>query len=90
MQGAGLLSNTMYNTFDIVPKSLIIQAKACSELPSTGRFKPWKGCMGSSCECRPLQETSYWKSQNQRWNIIPPDWELIADRVCETVLVRRK
>lgn len=91
-QGAGLLSNIMYNPFEIIPKSLISQEKA----------RPFKTTFNRQIH---TMENLYGKhlkipvfSRNQLAQMVEPmleyyparDRDLIADRVCETVLVRQK
>ena len=63
MHGAGLLSNTMYNTFDIVPKSLIIQAKARPCRTTFNRqIRAMEGLYGKQLRMPTFTRNSYWKS----------------------------
>lgn len=91
-QGAGLLSNMMYAPPDIIPKALVGGAKA----------RPFQTTFNRQIK---TMESLYGKqlvvpkfSRGELYNIVAPclpyygsrDRELIADRVCETVLIRQK
>ena len=91
-QGAGLLSNVMYSSFEIVPKSLISQAKA---RPFQATFNRQVHTM-ENLYGKPLEIPSF--TREQLAQMVKPlleyyptrDRELIANRVCETVLVRQR
>lgn len=91
-QGAGLLSNVMYSSFEIVPKSLISQAKA---RPFQATFNRQVHTM-ENLYGKPLETPSF--TRELLAQMVKPlleyyptrDRELIADRVCETVLLRQK
>ena len=91
-QGAGLLSNVMYNPFEIVPKSLISQAKA---RPFQTTFNRQVHTMENLCG-KQLEIPSF--TREQLAQMVMPlleyyparDRDLIAGRICETVLVRQK
>lgn len=91
-QGAGLLSNMLYAPMDIIPKTLIAQAKA---RPFHTTFNRQKRTM-QALYGRQLDIPQF--SRNTLYEMLQPlllyyperDRELIADRVCETVLIRQK
>lgn len=91
-QGAGLLSNTLYAPFDIVPRSLI----------QTLRARPFHTTFNRQIH---TMQSLYGKqlrlprfSREALYALVEPllpyyprrDQPLIADRVCETVLYRQK
>lgn len=91
-QGAGLLSNVQFSPMDIMPASLIRELRARPFHTTFNRqLHTAQGLYGKQldlprftrdqimCELRPLLE--YYPSR---------DRSLIADRVCETVLLRQK
>ena len=90
--GAGLLSNVMYSSFEIVPKSLIPQAKA---RPFQTTFNRQIHTMENLYR-KQLEIPSF--TREQLAQMVEPlleyyparDRELIANRVCETVLLRQK
>lgn len=91
-QGAGLLSNTLYAPFGIIPQSLIKEAKA---RPFQTTFNRQVRTM-ESLYGRQLQVPHF--TRKELYDLVEPllpyypqrDQALIADRVCETVLYRQK
>lgn len=91
-QGAGLLSNVMYAPFEIVPKTLIAQAKA---RPFQTTFNRQIRTMESLYGCQ-LKIPVF--TRDELFAMVEPlldyyparDRGLIADRVCETILTRQK
>lgn len=91
-QGAGVLSNVMYSPMDIVPKSLISSAQA---RPFNTTFNRQIRAM-QSLYGKQLDIPKF--TRNQLYEMLQPlllyyaerDRALIADRVCETVLVCQK
>ncbi len=91
-QGAGLLSNTMYSPMDIIPKSLIADVKA---RPFRTTFNRQIRAM-QSLYGRVLSIPQF--TRKELYDLIEPllpyyavrDQALIADRVCETILIRQK
>ena len=91
-QGAGFLSNVMYSPMDIVPKSLIASAQARPFNTTFNRqIKTMQNLYGKQLDIPKF-------TRNQLYDMLQPllpyyaerDQALIADRVCETVLVRQK
>lgn len=91
-QGAGLLSNVMYAPMDIVPQSLIANVKARPFQTTFNRqIKAMQGMYGKQLRIP-------YFSRNQLTELVQPllpyypvrDRELIADRVCEVILIRQK
>ncbi len=91
-QGAGLLSNTLYAPFEIVPRSLIPESKA---RPFQTTFNRQIHTMESLYGIQ-LQIPRF--TRKELYDLAEPllpyyprrDQALIADRVCETVLYRQK
>ena len=91
-QGAGLLSNVMYSPMHIVPKSLIESVKARPFNTTFNRqIKTMQSLYGKQLSIPKF-------SHNDLHDLVKPmlpyyatrDQELIADRVCETVIIRQK
>ena len=91
-QGAGFLSNVMYSPMDIVPKSLISSAQARPFNTTFNRqIKTMQNLYGKQLDIPKF-------TRSQLYEMIQPllpyyaerDQYLIADRVCETILVRQK
>ena len=91
-QGAGFLSNVMYSPMDIVPKSLIASAQARPFNTTFNRqIKTMQNLYGKQLNIPKFP-------RNQLYEMLQPllpyyaerDQALIADRICETVLVRQK
>lgn len=91
-QGAGFLSNVMYSPMDIVPKSLITSAQARPFNTTFNRqIKTMQNLYGKQLDIPKF-------TRNQLYEMLQPllpyyaerDQALIADRVCETILVRQK
>lgn len=91
-QGAGLLSNMMYFPMDIIPKSLIANVKARPFNTTFNRqIKTMQSLYG-----RHLYIPQF--TRRELYSMVEPllpyyatrDQALIADRVCETVLLRQK
>ena len=91
-QGAGLLSNVMYSSFEIVPKSLISQAKARPFQTTFNRqIHTMENLYGKQLEIPSFTREQLAQMVKPLLEYYPArDRELIADRVCETVLVRQK
>ena len=91
-QGAGLLSNVMYSSFEIVPKSLISQAKARPFQATFNRqVHTMENLYGKPLEIPDFTRTQLAQMVKPLLEYYPTrDRELIADRVCETVLVRQR
>ena len=91
-QGAGLLSNVMYNSFEIIPKSLISQAKARPFQTTFNRqIHTMESLYGNQLEIPDFTRTQLAQMVEPMLEYYPArDRDLIADRVCETVLVRQK
>lgn len=91
-QGAGLLSNMMYAPVDIVPKALISSARARPFQTTFNRqIRTMQGLYGRQLSIRKFT----WQELNEMLQPLLPyypqrDRELIADRVCETILIRQK
>ena len=91
-QGAGFLSNVMYSPMDIVPKSLIASTQARPFNTTFNRqIKAMQNLYGKQLDMPKF-------TRNQLYEMLQPlllyyaerDQALIADRVCETILVRQK
>ena len=91
-QGAGLLSNVMYSPFEIVPKSLISQAKARPFQPTFNRqIHTMENLYGKQLEIPSFTREQLAQMVEPLLEYYPArDRELIANRVCETVLLRQK
>ena len=91
-QGAGLLSNVMYNPFEIVPKSLISQANARPFQTTFNRqIHTMENLYGKQLEVPSFTRELLAQMVKPPLEYYPArDRELIADRVCETVLLRQK
>ena len=90
-QGAGFLSNMMYSPMDIVPKSLIASATARPFNTTFNRqVKTMQNLYGKQLEIPKF-------TRGELYDMIQPllpyyaerDQSLIADRVCETILIRQ-
>ncbi len=91
-QGAGLLSNTMYAPIHIIPKTLIANAQARPFNTTFNRqIKTMQGMYGKQ-----LYLPGF--TRRELYEMLEPllpyyaarDRDLIADRVCETILIRQK
>ena len=91
-QGAGFLSNVMYSPMDIVPKALISGTQARPFNTTFNRqIRTMQNLYG-----RQLDFPKF--TRNQLYEMLQPllpyyaerDRALIADRVCETILIRQK
>lgn len=91
-QGAGLLSNMMYSPMHIIPKTLIAEAKARPFNTTFNRqMRAMQGMYGKQLNLPHFART-------ELYEILEPllpyyaarDREVIADRVCETILIRQK
>ena len=91
-QGAGLLSNVMYNPLEIIPKSLITQAKARPFQTTFNRqIRTMENLYGKQLEIPTFTRKQLTQMVEPMLEYYPArDRDLIADRVCETVLVRQK
>ena len=91
-QGAGLLSNVMYNPLEIIPKSLITQTKARPFQTTFNRqIRAMESLYGKQLEIPDFTRKQLTQMVKPLLEYYPTrDRELIADRVCETVLVRQK
>lgn len=91
-QGAGLLSNVMYSPFEIVPKLLISQAKARPFQTTFNRqIHTMENLYGKQLEIPSFTWVQLAQMVTPLLEYYPArDRELIADRVCETVLLRQK
>lgn len=90
-QGAGLLSNTMYAPLDIVPKTLIHDAKARPLHTTFNRqVKTMWSLYGKQLAIPTFSRSELWQMVQPLLEYYPTrDGELIADRVCETIFVRQ-
>lgn len=90
-QGAGLLSNVMYSPFEIVPKSLISLAKARPFQTTFNRqIHTMENLYGKQLEIPSFTREQLAQMVKPLLEYYPTrDRELIADRVCETVLLRQ-
>ncbi len=91
-QGAGLLSNMMYSPMHIIPKTLIAEAKARPFNTTFNRqIRTMQGMYGKQLS---LPHFAWGELYEMLEPLLPyyaaRDRELIADRVCETILVRQK
>lgn len=91
-QGAGLLSNMMYSPMHIIPKTLIAEAKARPFNTTFNRqIRTMQGMYGKQLRLPHF-------ARGELYEMLEPllpyyaarDRELIADRVCETILIRQK
>lgn len=91
-QGAGLLSNTMYCPMNIIPKTLIADAQARPFHTTFNRqIRTMQGMYGKQLYIPRF-------TRRELYEMLEPllpyyaarDRELIADRVCETILTRQK
>ena len=91
-QGAGLLSNVMYNPFEIIPKFLISQAKARPFQATFNRqIHTVESLYGKQLKIPTFTRTQLAQMVEPLLEYYPTrDRDLIADRICETVLVRQK
>ena len=91
-QGAGLLSNVMYNHLEIIPKSLITQAKARPFQTAFNRqIRAMENLYGKQLKVPTFTQKQLTQMVYPMLEYYPArDRDLIADRVCETVLVRQK
>lgn len=91
-QGAGLLSNVMYSPFEIVPKSLISQAKARPFQTTFNRqIYTMENLYGKQLKIPSFTREQLAQMVEPLLEYYPTrDRELIADRVCETILLRQK
>ena len=91
-QGAGLLSNVMYNPFEIVSKSLISQANARPFQTTFNRqIHTMENLYGKQLEIPSFTQEQLAQMVKPLLEYYPArDRELIADRVCETILLRQK
>lgn len=91
-QGAGLLSNTLYAPFDIVPQNLIRGAKARPFQTTFNRqAHTMEGLYGVQLQIPRFTRGELYALVEPLLPYYPQrDQALIADRVCETVLYRQK
>ncbi len=91
-QGAGLLSNVMYNPFEIIPQSLISQAKARPFKTTFNRqIHTMENLYGRHLKIPVFSVNQLARMVKSMLEYYPArDRDLIADRVCETMLVRQK
>ena len=91
-QGAGLLSNVMYGPLEIIPKSMISQAKARPfQITFNRQIHTMENLYGKQLEIPSFTREQLAQMVKPLLEYYPTrDRELIADRVCETVLVRQK
>ena len=91
-QGAGLLSNMMYSPMHIIPKTLIADAQARPFNTTFNRqIRTMQGMYGKQLNLPRF-------TRRELYEMLEPllpyyaarDRDLIADRVCETVLTRQK
>lgn len=91
-QGAGLLSNMMYCPMHIIPKTLIAEAQARPFHTTFNRqIRTMQGMYGKQLNMPRF-------TRGELYEMLEPllpyyaarDRELIADRVCETILTRQK
>ena len=91
-QGAGLLSNTMYCPMNIIPKTLIADAQARPFRTTFNRqIRTMQGMYGKQLNMPRF-------TRGELYEMLEPllpyyaerDRELIAERVCETILTRQK
>lgn len=91
-QGAGFLSNVMYAPMGIVPKSLIAQTRARPFHTTFNRqIKTMQAMYGKHLELPRFTRSELSEMLEPLLQYYPDrDRWLIADRVCETILVRQK
>lgn len=92
-QGAGLLSNVMYNPFGIIPQSLISRTKARPFQTTFNRqIRTMESLYGKQLEIPAFTRKQLAQMAETLLEYYYPsrDRELMADRVCQTVLVRQK
>ena len=91
-QGAGLLSNVMYNPLEIIPKSLIPQAKTRPFQTTFNRqIRAMENLYGKQLKIPSFTREQLAQMVEPLLEYYPArDRELIANRVCETVLLRQK
>ena len=91
-QGAGLLSNTLYAPFGIVPQSLIKEAKARPFQTTFNRqVRTMESLYGTQLQIPRFTRKELYDFVEPLLPYYPQrDQALIADRVCETVLYRQK
>ena len=91
-QGAGLLSNMMYSPMHIIPKTLIASIKARPFNTTFNRqIKAMQNLYGKQLDIPQF-------TRKELYDMVEPllpyyalrDQALIADRVCETILIRQK
>ena len=82
----------MYNPFEIIPKSLISQARARPFQTTFNRqIHTMESLYGKQLEIPDFTRTQLAQMAEPLLEYYPArDRDLIADRVCETVLVRQK
>lgn len=91
-QGAGLLSNVMYNPYDIVPKSLISSAQARPfDTTFNRQINTMRDLYGKQLSIPKFSRVDLMEMLEPLLMYYPArDQALIADRVCETILIRQK
>lgn len=91
-QGAGLLSNVMYAPMDIVPKSLVASARARPFHTTFSRqIRTMQKLYGKQLEMPKFTRGQLQEMLQLLLQYYPErDRALIADRVCETVLIRQR
>lgn len=91
-QGAGLLSNMMYSPMHIIPKTLIADARARPFNTTFNRqIRTMQGMYGKQLYLpRFTGRELYEMLEPLLTYYAARDRELIADRVCETILIRQK
>lgn len=90
-QGAGLLSNVMYAPMDIVPKSLVASAQARPFRTTFNRqIRTMQKLYGKQMQMPKFTRGQLQEMLQPLLQYYPErDRVLIADRVCETVLIRQ-
>lgn len=91
-QGAGLLSNMMYSPMHIIPKTLIADARACPFHTTFNRqIRTMQGMYGKQLYLPRFTRRELYKMLEALLTYYAArDRDLIADRVCETILIRQK
>lgn len=91
-QGAGLLSNMMYSPMHIIPKTLIANVKARPFNTTFNRqIKAMQSMYGKQLDIPKFTRQELFDMVKPLLSYYAPrDQELIADRVCETILIRQK
>lgn len=91
-QGAGLISNVLYSPLEIVPKTLIAQAKARPFQTTFNRqIRTMESLYGRQLKMPAFTRDELFAIVKPLLNYYPVrDRGLIADRVCETILTRQK